>query len=145
MTNKLNSLQSIPDNYILEKLHELGSKYYNDKSTADTELRIYNYDNPFFVHRDYLIKQSIFFQKVFENLSNIDVDLTLEVDVITIHLPFPQYFEPILKYLYDNNDDQFYEILTMDNYKKICENIEYLGIGIKVKSVCKAFQEAAEK
>jgi hypothetical protein len=143
MTNTPNLLQLIPDNYILEKLHQLGPSYYNDKPTADIELRIYNYDRPFFVHIDYLIRQSSFFQKVFENLS-INIDVNLAVDVITIHLPFPQHFEPILKYLYDGNDDQFYEILTIDNYQKIRENIEYLVTSVwalKLNQFAKFFKK----
>ncbi|CAB4478233.1 uncharacterized protein OCT59_007464 [Rhizophagus irregularis] len=133
----LQLIDGIPINYILEKLHNLGPSYYNDKSTADTELHIKGYNkNPFFVHKEYLILQSNFFQKVFKNLTS--------GDVVTIGLPFPQNFEPILEYLYDGNDDKLYESLDADNYKKIWENVKYLGLGVKAVAVCEAFQEYSE-
>ncbi|PKY17442.1 hypothetical protein RhiirB3_404322, partial [Rhizophagus irregularis] len=65
-------------------------------------------------------------------------------DVVTIGLPFPQNFEPILEYLYDGNDDKLYESLDADNYKKIWENVKYLGLGVKAVAVCEAFQEYYE-
>ena len=85
------------------------------------------------MNKEYLILQSNFFQKVFQNLTN--------GDVVTIVLPFPQHFESILEYLYDANDDKFYESLEVDNYKKIWENVKYLGLGVKAEAICEAFQQ----
>ncbi|RIA80817.1 hypothetical protein C1645_791803 [Glomus cerebriforme] len=124
----------VPINYMIEKLHKLGPVYLNNKSTADTELHIDGCNNnPFFIHKIYLILQSNFFQEAFKDLT--------DGDVVTIYLPFPQHFESILEYLYDGNDDKFYETLTVDNYKQIWENVKYLGLGVKANSICETFHE----
>ncbi|GBB93674.1 hypothetical protein RclHR1_02210009 [Rhizophagus clarus] len=134
----LQLIDNIPINYALEKLHDLGPSYYNDKSTADIELHIKGYNkNPFFVHKEYLILQSNFFQEAFKNLTH--------GDVVTIILPHPQNFEPILEYFYYGDEDKFYETLDEDNYKKIWENVRYLGLSVKAESVCEAFHESCEK
>src|ERR1051325_245730 len=96
-------IDGIPVTYILEKLHLLGSTYYNDKNTAYAELYINSLPNTtFFVHKEYLILQSNFFRQVFERVKN--------GDCITITLPTaPETFQPILEYLYTGDDDKWYE------------------------------------
>ncbi|CAG8477278.1 565_t:CDS:1 [Funneliformis mosseae] len=136
--HQLQFIDGIPITYILDKLHQLGPNYYNDKSTAYAELQVYGYDKKsFFVHKEYLILQSYFFNEAFRQLT--------DGDVITISLPYPQDFEPILEYLYDGDDGKFYDTLTVDNYKRIWKNVEYLGLGVEPISICLDFHHHVTK
>lgn len=128
-------IREIPLNYVLEKLHELGSNYYNDKTTAYAELHIDGCPKPYYVHKEYLVLQSTFFSEIFNNgdISN--------GDVITITLPAPNMFDPILKYFYDGDADKFYDSLNILNYKQIWENVECLGMGAEARAVCLAYYQ----
>ncbi|CAG8768553.1 3524_t:CDS:2, partial [Cetraspora pellucida] len=75
-------IKGIPVTYILEKLHQLGPSYFNDKSTAFAELHIEG-----------------------------------------------------------NNADKFYDNLTLDNFKSIWENVEYLEMGAEARAVCLAYYQ----
>ncbi|CAG8505756.1 982_t:CDS:1, partial [Acaulospora colombiana] len=101
-------IDGIPVTYILEKLHQLGTRYFGDKSTAFAELHVEGIDKPFWVHEEYLVLQSLFFREVFENVSS--------GDVITIRLPSPETFEPLLEFLYSGDADKWYDTLTVENY-----------------------------
>ncbi|CAG8469169.1 9674_t:CDS:2 [Diversispora eburnea] len=114
-------IDGIPVTYILEKLHQLGTRYFGDKSTAFAELHVEGIDKPFWVHEEYLVLQSLFFREVFENVSN--------GDIITITVPSPDTFEPLLEFLYSGDADKWYDTLTVDNYYDVWQNLEYLGLG----------------
>ncbi|CAG8769655.1 13800_t:CDS:1, partial [Racocetra fulgida] len=109
-------IKGIPATYILEKLHQLGPSYFNDKSTAFAELHIEGNSKFYWVHKEYLVLQSNLFNEIFDNVSN--------GDVITITLPSPDAFDPILEYFYDGDADKFYDSFTLDNFKSIWENVE---------------------
>ncbi|CAG8516801.1 1596_t:CDS:2 [Cetraspora pellucida] len=126
-------IKGIPVTYILEKLHQLGPSYFNDKSTAFAELHIEGNSKFYWVHKEYLVLQSNLFNEIFDNVSN--------GDVITITLPSPDAFDPILEYFYDGDADKFYDNLTLDNFKSIWENVEYLEMGAEARAVCLAYYQ----
>ncbi|CAG8656430.1 18472_t:CDS:1, partial [Racocetra persica] len=119
-------IKGIPVTYILEKLHQLGPSYFNDKSTAFAELHIEGNSKFYWVHKEYLVLQSNLFNEIFDNVSN--------GDVITITLPSPDAFDPILEYFYDGDADKFYDSFTLDNFKSIWENVEYLEMGAEARA-----------
>jgi len=121
----------IPIQYIIEKLHDLGPMYFNDKTTAYAELRIAGISKPFWVHKEYLETQSSFFKELFETVQN--------GDAVTISIPSPETFEAILEYLYDGDIQKWYSSLTLDNYYGVCQNVEFLGLGSDAKEVCLRF------
>ncbi|CAG8474691.1 12565_t:CDS:2 [Racocetra fulgida] len=90
-------IDGIPVTYILEKLHQLGPRYYGDKLTAFAELHVE-------------VLQSLFFREVFENVTN--------GDIITISLPSPETFEPLLEFLYNGDADKWYDTLTKKKFEK---------------------------
>ncbi|CAG8513639.1 991_t:CDS:2 [Funneliformis mosseae] len=128
-------IDGIPVSYILEKLHLLGPTYYNNRQTAYAELLINSLPNTtFYVHKEYLILQSIFFRQVFERVKN--------GDCITITLPAaPETFQPILEYLYTGDDDKWYSTMTIENWSNIYKNVQFLGLCTEAKAVCLAFYE----
>ncbi|RIB15203.1 hypothetical protein C2G38_2247791 [Gigaspora rosea] len=126
-------IDGIPVTYILEKLHQLGPRYYGDKLTAFAELHIEGLDKFFYVHEEYLVLQSLFFREVFENVNN--------GDIITISLPSPETFEPLLEFLYNGDADKWYDTLTVDNYYDVHQNIKYLGLGPAAQAVVLAFYQ----
>jgi len=128
-------IDGIPVTYILEKLHLLGPTFYNDKETAFAELHINSLPNTtFFVHKEYLILQSIFFRQAFERVK--------KGDCITITLPTaPETFQPILEYLYTGDDDKWYETMTVENWSSIYKNVQFLGLCAEAKAVCMTFYE----
>src|SRR4051794_29671168 len=115
-------IDGIPVTYILEKLHLLGSTFYNDKKSAYAELHINSLPNTtFFVHKEYLILQSIFFRQVFERVKI--------GDCITITLPFaPETFQPMLEYLYTGDENKWYGTMTKENWSYINKNVQFLGL-----------------
>ncbi|CAG8495402.1 3354_t:CDS:1 [Cetraspora pellucida] len=126
-------IDGIPVTYILEKLHQLGPRYYGDKLTAFAELHVEGLDKFFYVHEEYLVLQSLFFREVFENVNN--------GDIITICLPSPETFEPLLEFLYNGDADKWYDSLTVDNYYDVHQNIKYLGLGPAAQAVVLAFYQ----
>src|SRR3954452_9633898 len=122
------AIEGIPSTYILEKLHQLGPRYFGDRSTAFAELNVVGVDKPFWIHEEYLVLQSVFFQEIFKNITS--------GDIITITLPSPDTFEPILQYLYDGDADKWYETFTSENYFQVWQNIEFLGLGIEAQAIC---------
>ncbi|CAG8517501.1 13624_t:CDS:1 [Acaulospora colombiana] len=132
-SNLLSMIREIPITYVLEKLHELGPQYLNDKSSAHAELHIDGCPKPYYVHKEYLVLQSNFFNVIFNSgdISN--------GDVITISLPACELFDPILEYFYDGDADKFYDSLNEGNCKRMWENVEYLGMGAEAKAVCLAY------
>jgi hypothetical protein len=128
-------IDGIPVTYILEKLHLLGSTYYNDKNTAYAELRINSLPNTtFFVHKEYLILQSNLFRQAFERVKFSDC--------ITLTLPAaPETFQPILEYLYTGDDNKWYNTMTVENWPNIYKNVQFLGLCIEAKAVCMTFYE----
>ncbi|CAG8444945.1 15724_t:CDS:2 [Rhizophagus irregularis] len=127
-------IDGIPVTYILEKLHLLGPTYYNDKKTAYAELHIDSLPNTFFVHKEYLILQSIFFRQIFERVKI--------GDCITITLPTaPETFQPILEYLYTGDEDKWYDTMTIENWSNIYKNVQFLGLCSEAKAVCMTFYE----
>ncbi|CAH1767055.1 14882_t:CDS:1 [Entrophospora sp. SA101] len=124
-------IDDIPVTYILEKLRLLGPSYYSDKATAFAELRVQGIDKPFWIHKEYLVLQSRFFQEVFKQITN--------GDVITIKVPFPEVFEIILKFLYDGDGNKWYGSMTKENFFKIWRNVEFLQLGNEAKAVCNAY------
>ncbi|RIA91872.1 hypothetical protein C1645_766388, partial [Glomus cerebriforme] len=132
------AIEGIPSTYILEKLHQLGPRYYGDKSTAFAELYVEGIDKPFWIHEEYLVLQSVFFQEALQNVTS--------GDIITITLPSPNTFEPILQYLYDGDADKWYETFTLENYFGVWQNIESLGLGIEAHAICLTYyQNEVEK
>uniref|UniRef100_A0A1D1YBK6 Inhibitor of Bruton tyrosine kinase n=1 Tax=Anthurium amnicola TaxID=1678845 RepID=A0A1D1YBK6_9ARAE len=128
-------IDGIPVTYILEKLHLLGSSYYNDKKTAFAELHIESLPNTtFFIHKEYLILQSIFFRQIFERVK--------KGDCITLTLPTaPETFQPILEYLYTGDEDKWYDTMTIENWSNIYKNVQFLGLCAEAKAVCMTFYE----
>ncbi len=124
-------IEDIPTPYIVAKLHEMGSSYFQDKSSAYAELRIQGIDKSFWVHREYLELQSVFFNQIFKQVG--------QGDIILISLPSPTTFEPILEYLYTGNDDKLYDLLNLDNYYGFWQNIDYLGLVNEVKTIIISF------
>ncbi|CAG8829314.1 11526_t:CDS:1, partial [Dentiscutata erythropus] len=96
-------------------------------------LHVEGIDKPFWVHEEYLVLQSLFFREVFENVSN--------GDIITITVPSPDTFEPLLEFLYSGDADKWYDTLTVDNYYDVWQNLEYLGLGPAAQAVCLAFYQ----
>ena len=128
------AIEGIPSNYILEKLHQLGPRYFGDRSTAFAELYVEGIDKPFWVHEEYLVLQSVFFQEGFKNITS--------GDIITITIPSPDTFEPILQYLYDGDADKWYNTFTLENYYDVWQNIEFLGLGTEAQSICLAYYQS---
>lgn len=131
------AIEGIPSTYILEKLHQLGPRYYGDKSTAFAELYVEGIDKPFWVHEEYLVLQSVFFQETLQNVTS--------GDIITITLPSPDTFEHILQYLYDGDADKWYDTLTPENYFGVWQNIESLGLGIEARAICLTYYHSEIK
>jgi hypothetical protein len=124
-------IEGIPTSYIVAKLHEMGSTYFQDKSTAYAELRVEGIDKSFWVHREYLELQSRFFNKIFVRVG--------QGDMVLITLPSPSTFEPILEYLYTGCDEKLYDFLNADNYYEFWKNIKHLGLGNDIEAIVLAF------
>ncbi|CAH1763133.1 13885_t:CDS:2 [Entrophospora sp. SA101] len=136
--NQLHTIDGIPVTYILEKLRLLGPSYYGDKATAFAELRVQGIDNkPFWIHKEYLVLQSRFFQEILKQITN--------GDIITIKVPFPETFEMILRFLYDGDGNKWYNSMTKENFFKIWKNVEFLQLGNEAKIVCNAYYEKVLK
>src|SRR6266542_4352549 len=127
-------IDGIPVTFIISKLHQLGPVYLDDKSTSFAELYVNGIERPFWVHKEWLIFQSSFFQSIFENVKSNN-------SIIHITVPFPENFESLLEFLYDGDSDKLYDTLTQDNYYHVWKNIEYLGLGPEIKAVCIAFYQ----
>lgn len=119
--------------YLIEKLHLIGYQYYNDKATSAAELRVEGITRTFFVHKEFLVLQSNFFYEIF-NDKNIG-------EVINITVPSPGTFESILEYLYDGNEEKWYDTFTPENWHSVWENITFLGLGTKARAICISFCE----
>ena len=127
------SIAGIPAPYVISFLHKKGKDYFNNKSNA-FELRVKGINKPFFVHLEYLTFQSKFFRESFVTVK--------EGDLVLITVPSPETFEPILEYLYFGNGDKWYDTITSDNYNDVWENVEYLGLDEKAKTVCLVYYQA---
>ncbi|CAG8469188.1 9675_t:CDS:1 [Diversispora eburnea] len=119
--------------YLIEKLHLIGYQYYNDKSTSFAELRVEGITRTFWIHKEFLVLQSNFFHEIF-NDKNIGT-------VIDITVPSPGTFESILEYLYDGNEEKWYDTFTTENWHSVWENISYLELGSKARAICISFCE----
>ncbi|CAG8665634.1 14726_t:CDS:1 [Acaulospora morrowiae] len=120
--------------YLIEKLHLIGYQYYNDKATSFAELRVEGIARKFWIHKEFLVLQSIFFNDIFNRVKNRN-------EPITITVPSPGTFESILEYLYDGNDDKWYDTFTPENWHSVLENIKFLGLGARAYAVCISFCE----
>ncbi|GBB96037.1 hypothetical protein RclHR1_02670006 [Rhizophagus clarus] len=127
-------IDGIPVTFIISKLHQIGPNFLDDKSSSFAELQVDGIDRPFWIHKEWLILQSSFFQRVFENVQSSN-------SIIKIQVPSPETFESLLEVLYDGNADKLYDTLTQDNYYDVWRNIEYLGLGSEIRAVCIAFYQ----
>ncbi|GBC09263.1 hypothetical protein RclHR1_08720006 [Rhizophagus clarus] len=125
-------VQEVPTPYLVPLLHEEGINYYNNKNHA-FELQVEGIDRSFFVHLEYLTSQSTFFR---ENFANVK-----EGDLVKISVPSPETFEPIIEYLYFGNGDKWYDTMTPDNYDDVWENVLYLGLDDKARTICSAYYQ----
>ena len=125
-------IEGIPAPYFISVLNEEAQNYFNNKNHA-FELRVKGLDRSFFVHLHYLTSQSIFFQE--------ECSAVKEGDLVEIIVPSPETFEPILEYLYFGNGDKWYDTMTPDTYNDILENVEYLGLDNKARSICSAYYQ----
>ncbi|RGB31466.1 hypothetical protein C1646_670909 [Rhizophagus diaphanus] len=130
-SSKSSLTEYVPPSYIEAKLHEMGSTYFQDKNTAYAELRIEGIDKSFWIHKEYLELQSIYFNKVLGQVG--------EGDMIIITLPSPSTFEPILEYLYTGDGDKLYDLLNSDNCYEFWKNIDFLGLENKIRAIIFAF------
>ncbi|RIA92112.1 hypothetical protein C1645_765809 [Glomus cerebriforme] len=128
------SVAGIPAPYYIQVLHEKGSNYYNNKSHA-FELRVNGIDRSFFVHLEYLISQSKFFEENFATVKEGDL-------VVINNVPSPETFEPILEYLYFGDGDKWYDTMTPENYSDVWQNVKFLGLDEKAVSICQAYYDA---
>ncbi|CAI2163041.1 10102_t:CDS:1 [Funneliformis geosporum] len=127
------SIDGMPIKYLIQKLRKDGPEKFNNPSTAEFELHVEGVDRPFWVHKDFLISQSEFFN---ENLTAVRPG-----DLVKIVLPSPETFESILEYLYTGDDDKWYDTITPDNYQDICNNIDFLGLGSEIRNICIAYYQ----
>ncbi|CAG8633400.1 34513_t:CDS:1 [Racocetra persica] len=128
------STSNIPDNYALHYLRSIGHEQFNNKETATVELQLKGFPNdPFYIHREYLVIQSTFFRDLFKNLK--------QGDLVIIEVPSPETFSDVLEWLYTGNSDKFYDAMTEYNWHEIWENVEFLGLGVEAKTVCMAFYQ----
>ncbi|POG69431.1 hypothetical protein GLOIN_2v1627621 [Rhizophagus irregularis DAOM 181602=DAOM 197198] len=102
-----------------------------------TYIYVEGIDKPFWVHEEYLVLQSVFFQETLQNVTS--------GDIITITLPSPDTFEHILQYLYDGDADKWYDTLTPENYFGVWQNIESLGLGIEARAICLTYYHSEIK
>ncbi|CAI2167092.1 7183_t:CDS:1 [Funneliformis geosporum] len=128
------TIDGIPVTFIISKLHQLGPVYLDDKSTSFAELYVNGIERPFWVHKEWLILQSSFFQNIFETIKTNN-------SIIRITVPSPENFESLLEFLYDGDSDKLYDTLTQDNYYSVWKNIEYLGLGPEIRAICIAFYQ----
>ncbi|KAG9306067.1 hypothetical protein G9A89_020262 [Geosiphon pyriformis] len=126
-------INEIPITYYLEKLHELGPSFFGDKLTAFAELNIEGIDAPFYVHKEYLVVQSLFFREIFQNIN--------DGDKVTISIPSPETFAPILEFLYDGDAQKWYNSITMNNYYSVWQNVEFLELTTEIKDICLTFYQ----
>nr|CAG8436905.1 11718_t:CDS:1 [Entrophospora candida]CAG8440444.1 11059_t:CDS:1 [Entrophospora candida] len=133
MSNQQQSVE-IPVPYLVSKLHEMGSMFYNDPSTAYAELNI-NEQRTFFIHKEYLEFQSNYFCDIFTKKK------VKKGDLIKINLPSPDTFEIILEFFYFGDEDRFYDKLNIDNYYDVMKNVNLLGLSSEIKNICLAFYQ----
>ncbi|CAG8522746.1 12666_t:CDS:1, partial [Acaulospora morrowiae] len=114
--------------YLIEKLHLIGYQFYNDKATSSAELHVEGITRKFWVHKEFLVLQSNYFSEIFNNRAKN------RGESITITVPSPGTFESILEYLYDGNDDKWYDTFTPENWHSVWENIKFLGLGAKAQA-----------
>jgi len=63
---------------------------------------------------------------------------------INISVPHPSCFSPILHWLYNHDDDEWLDTMTLDNFGRVYENVVFLKLGREAYDVLDQFLEETE-
>ncbi|CAG8619447.1 10064_t:CDS:1 [Funneliformis caledonium] len=124
---------SMPQSYLIPKLHEDGHENFNNETSADAQLFVEDLPAPFWIHRNYLEPQSTFFKDKFEEY--------ISGKPMEIKVPSPENFEPLLEYLYTGDGDKWYDSMNLDNYYEVWTNVNFLGLGHEANAICMAYYQ----
>ncbi|CAG8454399.1 16139_t:CDS:2 [Funneliformis caledonium] len=66
-------------------------------------------------------------------------------NTLTIPIPYPEVFEPILHWLYHHDDDAWLDLINTENFPKFYANVSFLKLGREAYDILDTFIEEAEE
>ncbi|RIA78950.1 hypothetical protein C1645_795102 [Glomus cerebriforme] len=98
----------------------------------------------FWSHTLVLATQSGFFNQLLGPINTLGNRFKYS-NSLTIPLPYPEVFEPILHWLYHHDDDAWLDLITLENFPKFYANVSFLKLGREAYDVLDNFIEEAEE
>ncbi|CAI2178691.1 13352_t:CDS:2 [Funneliformis geosporum] len=136
ITNKL-----IPTAYFLKNLDEIGPQHWQNNLSSDFLLRVVRT-----TEIDYylLATQSGFFNQLLGPI-NSSGNRSKYSNTLTIPIPYPEVFEPILHWLYHHDDDAWLDLINTENFPKFYANVSFLKLGREAYDILDTFIEEVEE
>lgn len=123
--------EGVPEQYLIDALHALGPRYFLSSKGATCQIQVEGIDRPLWVHSEFLIPQSTFFEELLRPGNE-----PLNAGLIKIQVPHPETFCGILQYIYHGDREQWLKHFTPENFLSIFENVNYLGLAEDAVDVC---------
>jgi len=98
----------------------------------------------FWSHTLVLATQSGFFNQLLGPINMIG-NRSKFSNTLTIPIPYPEVFEPILHWLYHHDDDAWLDLITLENFPKFYANVSFLKLGREAYDILDTFIEEAEE
>ncbi|CAJ0827381.1 1200_t:CDS:2, partial [Entrophospora sp. SA101] len=116
----------------------------SSSSSSQQQQRQQQSSRYFWSHTLVLALQSGFFNQLLGPLNTIGERQKLP-NILTVPIPYPDEFEPIIHWLYHHDDDAWLDLITIDNFHKFYANIKFLKLGKEAYDVLDTFIEEAEE
>lgn len=98
----------------------------------------------FWSHTLVLATQSGFFNQLLGPI-NSSGNRPKYSNTLTIPIPYPEVFEPILHWLYHHDDDAWLDLINTENFPKFYANVSFLKLGREAYDILDTFIEEAEE
>ncbi|CAG8502292.1 2776_t:CDS:2 [Ambispora leptoticha] len=136
----------IPTGYFLDNLDSIGPQHWQNWYSSDITLHVvgttyngnYNHNNNV-GHYRFCNNANQMNQLGLINDTMVSESGFGSEDNITITVPHPEVFEPILHWLYHHDDDSWLDEMSLENFQQIYENVKYLKLGKEAYDVLDQF------
>ncbi|KAK9763146.1 hypothetical protein K7432_010448 [Basidiobolus ranarum] len=160
---KLSDSLTLTVGEILSNRSKVGSLIFNNRDSTCCLLKIHDQHDKqqtFWIHEFLLTSESLLMSHIFRksifSTHPLTADEIICKDIVPvkmvdgdgkeyeeIHLEIPcvETFEPLLRWLYSRNDDDWIKTFTEENFDQVLANVAFMRLSFEAYDVCARFYE----
>ncbi|KAK9766063.1 hypothetical protein K7432_005135 [Basidiobolus ranarum] len=161
---KISDTLSLSVSEILENRQKLGSLMFNNHKSTRCLLEVHDQRHKrqsFWIHEFLLTSESLLLSHIFRKsvfaIHPLTADEIIckdvipvkmvdecgeEYEMIRLEIPCVDTFEPLLRWLYDHNDNDWIKTFTKENFDQVLANVAFMRLNFQAYDVCAQFYEA---